>query len=112
MRAILINAANRTVEAIELESGLKPIYEAIGCTCFGGFEYNHHGDYVYYDDESLFSNPQHFVELSDEYQPIAGNLLIVGTDDQGNSTDVVCTVDDIKNDIIFMDVADVVRRYG
>ena len=111
MKAILVNVKDRSVNPIELDGSLEAIYKAIDCRCFAVATYLDNGDAVYADDEGLFGNPQYFSEIGEYPEPIAGNLLIVGSTHDGDSTDCVSTVEEIKNDIIFMDLADVVNRY-
>jgi hypothetical protein len=111
MRGILINAVNRTVEYLELEDGINPIREALDCRTFSVPAYRDNDDAIYADDEGLFDDPQHFVLLGEYPEPIAGNVLLLGTTSDGDSTDCQSSLEDIKREVVFMDLADVVGMY-
>jgi hypothetical protein len=110
MKAIKVDVVNRKVVEIEVDGSLKAIYEAIGCSNFEMPCVLENGDAVYCDGEALFSNPQNFVEIGEYSDPIAGNLLILGTNDDGESVDCSSSVEEIENDVIFLDVAGVLSR--
>jgi hypothetical protein len=112
MKAILINAAERTVTQVELGQDYKEINRFIGCRCFTVACYLDNGDAVFADDEGLLHNPRHFVEIGAYPEPIAGNLLIVGSTPDGDSTDCASTVQEIDSDVVFMDIATVLSRLG
>lgn len=103
MKAIFINAEEKTVEVVEVGEGIQDIYKLIGCQCFTGAGQYENGDYVYADDEGLFGTPTAFVQLgSVNPQPIAGNVLILGTGEDGESVDVKTSIYDIMGEVVFM----------
>lgn len=112
MRAILADATNRTVTEVELGSDWRDINRHLGSRCFTIACYLPNGDAVFADDEGLLHNPKHFTEIGQYPEPIAGNLLIVGSTPDGDSTHAKSTVKDIDNDVVFMDVATVLNRLG
>ena len=107
MRAIKIDTDNRTVSEIEINCSVKGIRSAIGCQYFTGSGHLDNGDFVYCDDEFLFNNPQHFVELGHNSDLLAGVVLVTGSDGNGNTTDAKSTVDEIEKDIIWYNLADI-----
>jgi hypothetical protein len=112
MKAILVNAVERTVKEVELGSDYREINRFIGCRCFTVARYLDKGDAVFADDEGLLHNPRHFVEIGAYPEPIAGNLLIVGSTPDGDSTDCKSHAKDIDNDVVFLDIATVLSRLG
>lgn len=102
MKAILIDSATRNVSEVNFDGDWKSIAPLIGCQTFA-VVYLNNGDVVYVDDEGLLGTPNNFFELGDIGQPIAGNGLIVGSTDDGDNTDCLSTVNEIRNDVIFMD---------
>jgi hypothetical protein len=107
MKVIKIDSANRTITQIELEKGLQPIYDAIGneCSCFSCPVELDNGDTVYADDEGLFHPFEGGVMMADWAYPIVGNILIIGTDENGESVDVNVTIEEITPLIQWVDKA-------
>ena len=107
MRAIKIDSANRTITHIELGKGLQPIYDAIGngCRCFTSPIDFENGDAMYADDEGLFNPFEGGIMMPEWSYPIVGNVLIVGTDEEGDSTDCKTTVEEITPLIQWIDKA-------
>lgn len=111
MRAIKIDALNRTVTEVEIAATLKDIKHHVECEVFtigGGYE---NGDAVYCDDNGLLSNPQNFFTLGATGQPVAGNGLIVGTDLEGRTVACKTLLADVKNDVIFADLQNVLKSF-
>jgi hypothetical protein len=97
MKVIKIDSANKTITNIELGKGSKPIYEAIGneCNCFACPVELDNGDVLYTDDEGLFHPFEGGVRMPDWNYPIVGNILIIGTTENGESTDAKTTIEEI-----------------
>ena len=97
MKALLINPEKQTIEEIQIEDGLKPMYDAIGNDCEmveAPIQFEH--DILYCDKEGrLKANNYGFYPNSWDY-PILGNALIMGVDEDGESTDVKSTIGEIK----------------
>ena len=102
MRAIFIDATNRTVEEIDFEGDFRAIQEKIGVRCFDCIELNEQRDTLYVDDEGLLNGTQEFfyVDGKGYCQTFAGNGLVLGTNSEGESTDISGTE---KLKITFMD---------
>lgn len=105
MRAIIINAQERTVSEAEIERSLKSLQNIVGGlinSVSPGLEGTDHHAYV--NDEGLLNNPQHFFMLRDGHQPLAGNGVILGTTDDGNEAPATLSLDWVKERVTFMDL--------
>ena len=85
MRAIVINAADRTVSEAQIDGSLKSLQQIVGGLIdpvYPGLDGTDHHCYV--NDEGLLNNPQHFFMLKDGHQPLAGNGVILSTTHDGD----------------------------
>lgn len=100
MKAILINAETRSFSTVEIKSW-KDIAPAIGAELFEivTIEQN---DALYVDEEGLMKPQDNFILYDGYPQPLAGNALVLGTDDEGESTDPKNTLEFLKGKIRFM----------
>lgn len=108
MKAILVNAILQTVSAITIDSW-RDIAPALECDMFTVPGEDNEGNSLYADDEGLISGKElHFVFCPDFYPaPIAGNILFLGTDSEGESRDCTLTVEDIKRVVSFPSLSEV-----
>ena len=111
MRAVKVDPTNRTVTEIDLTCTTKGIRQAIGCQVFTGAGELDNGDYAYCDDEFMYTNPQHFVELGHNADLVGSVVLITGSDGEGGTTACKSTVEEIEKDIIWYNLADI-RNMG
>lgn len=106
-KAIKINSETKTIEYIQLPDGLDAFYEAIGnnCTTFCCPVQFPNGDAMYADDESLLrlNDIKGGFIMGNWSVPLVGNAIILGVDDEGDSQDCVTTIDDIKDQLLFID---------
>ena len=103
MKAIKIDVVKRDVYYIEMEKDYHRIYDAIGngCTLFCCPVEFDNSDALYSDDEGLLHEElEGFFWMNDWTIPLVGNAIILGTDDEGDSTDVRSTIEEIKSKII------------
>jgi len=112
MKAILIDVVKRAVTQIDIPAGIEAIKQQLGVRCFTVVCPLDSSDAVYCDDEGLLNNPQDFFTLGNYPQPIAGNGLILGTDSEGRSVDCEALLEDIQNDVIFMDLGAVLANHA
>ncbi len=107
MKAIKIDVVKQEVYEVEITQGsLEDIYKELACRMFAmPFEHSNN-DGLYVDDEGLLRDNliggfsyKHF-----PHQPLFGNGLIVGCDDSGESDDAKTTVEEVKNDVVFLPV--------
>jgi hypothetical protein len=106
-KVIFIDSAKRTIIEGTIGTGraaLKDMQKAVG----GLIQPAHgwaNGDILYVDEEGLFKPQTHFFRLAGYDQPLAGNGLIVGSDDEGENADVKLPVADIIPLVTFLDRA-------
>lgn len=108
MRAIKIDVEKREVSFIEIESGLRPMYNAIGngCNCITSVIEYENQDMMYADDEALLDpeNIKGGFMYPDWQFPVVSNVIILGTDEEGNSVDCKSTLEEIKSDLRFISI--------
>jgi len=86
IRAVLLNAKDRTVTDVEYDGDYKSIYSLIGCNLFTVI-YLPDGDVLYIDDEGLLTMDANTVFMQTPWypQPLAGSGLILGSTRDGNA---------------------------
>lgn len=104
MKALLIDSKNRVVKQIEIGEHYTEISKAIDCETFSAPHIMQDNDTLYCDDEGLLKTPEYFFLLDSYPQPIAGNGLILGCDDEGESTDVSMSLSELSSKVTFMDM--------
>lgn len=105
MKAILIDPFDETVTEVEHNGDYRQIYTLLShpehpVSCFTVVQIENN-DAIFVDDEGLLKDPKYFFSYEGYPQPLAGKGLILGTNDEGDSVDVVTTVDDIKKRVSF-----------
>ena len=103
MKAYLIDSQARTVTETDYNGDYQHIYKLISVETFtvvrvpgsDGFA-GLMSDCVFVDDEGLLNNPRHFFTLKGYPQPLAGNGLVLGTDDEGESVEPRMSLDDLR----------------
>lgn len=120
-RGILIDVENKTISEVEVvrdETGsqLPSIYGHLKCSTFEVVGYDYKND-VYVDEEGLmFMNDNtKFFKLKNYSQPLSGNGLIMGFDDEtGENGDTKLSLEEVKEQITFMSAFDVAlkARFG
>ena len=115
-KGILIDVKNKTiteVEVIENEQGsqLESIYKHLECSIFQIVNIDHKND-IYVDEEGLMNmNDETGFFQVDNKEPIVGNGLIMGYDDEtGDSVDTTLSVEEVKSRIKFMSAFDVALK--
>jgi len=95
-KAIKIDVAKREVYEIEIEPGLDAMYEAIGCRAVDMVRITQLDD-LWIDDCGLLREPQpDKFKFLGHAQPLAGNGLICGYDDQGETVSTALTADTVQ----------------
>ena len=105
MKAILINPEDRSVTYVELDKGLDPIYKILDCDCFACPIVYGNNDAMYCDDEGLFKPQKGGIIMPDWEYPILGKIIIVGTDEDGNSIDVKSELNYFTDSITWLNEA-------
>lgn len=102
MRAYLINPFTRSITEVEYDGNYKSIYGLINAHCFDVARLDH-GDGIYIDDEGLISGqPQQFFLVKGYPTPLAGKGLVLGSDDEGETTPPRITLDQLTSLITFL----------
>lgn len=106
--AILVDSAKQTIKCVTIDT-YKDIYKHIGneCECFDvpvEFENN---DALYCDDEGLYHPFQGGIIMRGWDRPIVGNVLIIGTDEEGESVDCKSDIFAIEKNIKFLNINEI-----
>ncbi len=107
MKAYKINVTDRKVEAIEINDW-RDIAPAIGGEC-GTFEAPvslENNDTFYVDEEAMYHECVGGWMLEGFAHPILGNAIVQGTDDEGDSTEPLSTIEEIEAMITWVGVED------
>lgn len=111
MRAIVINAKDRTVNETEIDGSLESLQQIVGGMIepvTPGLDGNHH---CYVNEEGLLEQPQHFFMFKDGHQPLAGNGVILALSDDGEEAPCTLPLDWVTDRVTFMDLA-AVRQWS
>lgn len=104
MRAILINSEAETVTQVEHSGDYRDIYRLCGFDTFTTLDLGD-GETLYIDDEGLLKNPEHFFALvGPDFrfdQLLAGNGLILATNDEGESVGSTLALDLVRQNVRF-----------
>jgi hypothetical protein len=106
MKGIFIDVVNQTISYVTIGNGIQPIYDTIGCSTFECVDVDNKNT-IYCDEEGLLNldSNSKFFKIDNYPQPISGNGLILGFDDEtGESTDTSLSVMDLVTRIRFMDI--------
>tara|TARA_R100001163_G_C5008354_1_gene155103 strand:- start:346 stop:765 length:420 start_codon:yes stop_codon:yes gene_type:complete len=105
MKAILINPKLQTINEINYSGDYKDIYKLTECSTFTAiYPFDNCEDTIYLDDEGLLKSSNYcFTFRCDDgrNEPLMGNALILGTDEEGDSKDVETSIDEIKRRVSF-----------
>ena len=103
MKAILIDAKTKEVKEVEMGRDYKEIYTQLECEMFQIGTYLSNEDAIYVDEEGLINGTDIFFTFEGAHQPFAGNGLIMGCDDEGESTDCKVSFNEVKDKVKFYD---------
>lgn len=105
MKAILIDVVSRTVTEVDITGDLDSFYEHIGCDLVEAVNTDviSGNDVLYVDEEGLLHEVEGFFHLDGYPQPLAGNAIIIGIDEDGDSCDCETTVEEVMDAIEFME---------
>jgi hypothetical protein len=111
LKAVFVNAAERTVTDVEIDRGLKPMYDMIGCSLVDLVHLSDSDD-LFVDDEGLLnlSPTSPMFRIGDA--TLAGNGVIMGGNDEtGESCNVHMDAAHYRSIITFTHAAaDAMRR--
>jgi hypothetical protein len=113
MNAYLIDPFQRAVTLIEYSGQYEDIYKHIEPDLFDVVEINRHRDCVFIDDEGLINGkPQEFFLIRGYPQPLAGYGLVLGTDAEGNTVAPTATLDEVFEQIGWLNRDELIRKYA
>ena len=105
MKAILINPKLQTINEVNYSGDYKDIYKLTECSTFTAiYPFDNCEDTIYLDDEGLLKSSNYcFTFRCDDgrNEPLMGNALVLGADDEGESKDVETSIDEIKRRVSF-----------
>jgi hypothetical protein len=96
MKAYLIDPQAQTIEQVEYSGDYNQIYTLINAPLFTTATFNEAGDTCFVDDEGLFNGDNEFFVISGYPQPLAGRALVLGCDDEGESTEPSISLDQCR----------------
>jgi hypothetical protein len=105
MKAILIDAFNKTVKELKLNDKkdmLDQWYYALKADMVETAYYITDQDSILVDEEGLLKPCDHFFTYKGAHQPFAGNGLIVGVDEEGETVDCVITLEEVEQNVDFI----------
>jgi len=105
MKAILIDVQKKSVSMVEVDDKnvLKDWYRLMGCQMVEVAHYFNRHDSIIVDEEGLLSIDEDtkFFSIEGGHQPFAGNGLVVGVDDRGESVSPKISVEEIQSKVKF-----------
>lgn len=107
MRMIFVDAKNRQVREIDEKPELKTYYKYIGCDLVDAVRFPNR-DAGYVDDEGLLKNPSDFIFFKGSHAPLAGNMVIVGTDEEGDDVPPKMTIDWVLENVRFFTLEELI----
>ena len=103
MKAILIDVYEKEIREVDYDGTLDFIYFNLACRTFDVVRIDDVNS-IFVDDEGLLRQNQLYFEyqISNGIFQLAGNGLILGVDDEGNSISPTLTVEDVKGKVNFL----------
>ena len=92
MKAFLIDPQAQQITQVEYSGDYRQIYEHINAPMFTTATFNEAGDTCFVDDEGLFNGDNCFFVIAGYPQPLAGRALVLGCNDEGESTEPSITL--------------------
>jgi len=103
LKAILINPFTHEIERYSLTGGWRGINKAINAEICTAVTFNEHGDGVFVDDIGLMREQQAWFLIEGYPQPLANLGLVLGCDEEGESTDPTVSLDWVRKNVMFTD---------
>jgi hypothetical protein len=104
MRAIIVNAKDRTITETDIVGSLRSLQQIVGGLIepvSQGLDDYHH---CYVNEEGLLNDPQDFFMFSGGHQPLAGNGVILSSTDDGGEAPCSLPLHWVKERVTFMDL--------
>ena len=102
MKAILIDVKNQEIKEVEHDNTLQNIYDLVDCRVFDAVKVDDVNN-IFVDDEGILKDNLYFeYSGSENVFKLAGNGLVLGVDDEGNSISPTLTIEDVKGKVNFL----------
>ena len=104
MKAILINPKLRKIKEVEYSGNYQDIQKLTECSTLTAIYPFDNEDTIYLDDEGLLKESNYcftFKYDNGYVQPLMGNALIIGANEEGESISYKTPITEIKNRIVF-----------
>ena len=102
MKAILIDVKTQEIKEVEHDDTLQNIYDLINCRAFDLVRIDDVNS-IFVDDEGILKDNLYFeYSVSDRVFQLAGNGLVLGVDNKGNSISATLTVEDVEGKVNFL----------
>ena len=102
MKAILIDVKTQEIKEVEHDGEIQNIYNLIDCRAFDLVRIDDVNS-IFVDDEGILKDNLYFeYSVSDRVFQLAGNGLILGVDDEGDSVEPTLTVEDVEGKVNFL----------
>lgn len=105
MKAIFIDVYNKTVQEIELSPNinmLKQWYNILQIDMVEVAHYITDHDSIIVDEEGMLKPCDHFFFYKGAHQPFAGNGLIVGVDEEGETVACDISLQEVIENTVFL----------
>ena len=103
MLAYLINPKDKKISAAKYSGDYQDIYTFLNdARAFDVVRLYENQDVAFIDDEGLYVEDQYFWIHKNYPTPLAGNGLILGTDDEGESVSPKTQITEINDDVKFI----------
>jgi len=102
MKAILIDVKTQEIKEVEHDDTLQNIYDLIDCRAFDLVRIDDVNS-IFVDDEGILKDNLYFeYSVSDRVFQLAGNGVVLGVDNKGNSISATLTVEDVEGKVNFL----------
>ena len=102
MKAILIDVKTQEIKEVEHDGKLQNIYDLIDCRTIDIVRVDDVNS-IFVDDEGILKDNLYFeYSGSENVFKLAGNGLILGVNDEGNSISPTLTVEDVEGKVRFL----------
>jgi hypothetical protein len=111
LNAILIDPMSRTISEIQLSGELNDYYKHLKCQTFTivTVDWCGHEVDIFVDDEGLLNDGNEFFVFQGWHQPLAGRALILGHDDEGETTSCPIGIEEAADAIGWVDTMGVLN---
>jgi hypothetical protein len=100
---VLIDPETTTIEAVQIPADWTSIAPAIDADLFDVVRVDKRGHVLYVDDEGLMKGSVTGFTIWHGYpQPLAGKLLLLGTDAEGETTNAQMTAEEVRAKVGFV----------